>query len=44
MYEAFVKLKNGRRVMIRGTLNECTAFVHELGIRVKKVRIKAVRA
>ena len=42
-YEAEVTLKDGQKVATAGSLNDCTAFVHDYGNLVKKVRIKSVQ-
>lgn len=42
VYTAQVKTRGGKRLTVVGTFNDCLAFIHELGSRVKKATIKAV--
>lgn len=41
IYTATVKTFGGRRLQVVGTFNDCLAFIHGLGNKVKKAEIKA---
>lgn len=43
LYAAQVKTRGGKRLIMMGTFNDCVAFIHELGNRVKKARIQALQ-
>lgn len=40
IYEATITLTDGQTINVCGSLNDCTAAVHEQGDRVKKATIK----
>lgn len=41
IYTAEVKTFGGRKLAVVGSFNDCVAFVHGLGNKVKKAEIKA---
>lgn len=43
LYTAQVKTRGGKRLIMMGTFNDCVAFIHELGNRVKKAKIQALQ-
>ena len=42
LYAARVKTRDGQKMTVVGSFNDCLAFIHELGDRVRKARVREV--